>query len=220
MNTKFTADKSSALVSALSQKPIEHIQNLIDTIKPFGTAFSAGKGETLRYFSQNKRQCFLVEKGNVALHRRGDGMVITSESAPFILGVSNQLSKNEQLYVRVLDEVKAVRLPLERFNLIVEKENLWENVAHLLIYTASRVYEHCTLMSQMSSYGIIRYQLSELMNEPASIRLTTTAANYIGSRTYLSRSGIMRILSDLRRAGYITIERGILLSMGCLPDRY
>ena len=147
-------------------------------------------------------------------------MVITSESAPFILGVSNQLSKNEQLYVRVLDEVKAVRLPLERFNLLVEKENLWENVAHLLIYTASRVYEHCTLMSQMSSYGIIRYQLSELMNEPASIRLTTTAANYIGSRTYLSRSGIMRILSDLRRAGYITIERGILLSMGCLPDRY
>lgn len=220
MNTKLTVDASSERLSALSKKPTDRIQNIIEVVKPFGSEFNASKGEVLRYYSYGQRQCFLIEKGSIALHRRGDGMVLTSESAPFILGVSNQFAENEHLYVRVLDNIQATRLPLERFNLIIKKENLWEDLAHLVIFTASRFYEHCTLISQMSSYNIIRYQLNTLMQEPTSIRLTTTAANYIGSRTYLSRSGIMRILANLRQAGYITVNRGILLEMQNLPDRY
>ncbi|HDR2347354.1 helix-turn-helix domain-containing protein, partial [Enterobacter kobei] len=52
------------------------------------------------------------------------------------------------------------------------------------------------------------------------IRLNTTAAAYIKSRTYLSRSGIMRILSELRTGKYITMERGVLLDIHHLPRKY
>jgi hypothetical protein len=83
--------------------------------------------------------------------------------------------------------------------------------SNLLIYTASRVYEHCAQISQMSAYDIIRFQLVELMQEPEAIRLNMTAAAYIKSRTYLSRSGIMRILAELRTGKYITMERGVLM---------
>ena len=55
------------------------------------------------------------------------------------------------------------------------------------------------------------------MQEPDAIRLNTTAAAYIKSRTYLSRSGIMRILSELRTGKYITMERGVLLDIHHLP---
>lgn len=103
---------------------------------------------------------------------------------------------------------------------VVAREDLWEHFSKLLIYTASRVYEHCAQISQMSAYDIIRFQLVELMQEPEAIRLNTTAAAYIKSRTYLSRSGIMRILAELRTGKYITMERGILLELHHLPRKY
>lgn len=155
----------------------------------------------------------------MALHRRGDGIVLNSESAPFILGVSSQFS-SEHLYVRALETSELAGVSLERFNSVIAQHNLWEPFSHLLIYTASRVYEHCSRISQMSAYDIIRFQLVELMQEPEAIRLNTTAAAYIQSRTWLSRSGIMRILAELRTGKYITMERGVLLDVHHLPRKY
>ncbi|HIE5379611.1 TPA: helix-turn-helix domain-containing protein, partial [Enterobacter hormaechei] len=155
----------------------------------------------------------------VALHRRGDGIVLNSESAPFILGVSSQLS-SEHLYVRALETSEVASVSLACFNHVVAQQNLWEHFSNLLIYTASRVYEHCAQISQMSAYDIIRFQLVELMQEPEAIRQNITAAAYIKSRTYLSRSGIMRILAELRTGKYITMERGVLVEIHHLPRKY
>ena len=155
----------------------------------------------------------------MALHRRGDGIVLNSESAPFILGVSSQFS-SEHLYVRANETSEIARVPLEVFNNLVAREDLWEHFSKLLIYTASRVYEHCAQISQMSAYDIIRFQLVELMQEPEDIRLNTTAAAYIKRGTYVWRSGIMRILAELRTGKYITMERGILLEVHHLPRKY
>lgn len=157
--------------------------------------------------------------GSVALHRRGDGIVLNSESAPFILGVSSQFS-SEHLYVRALETSELACVSLDAFNKVVAQHDLWEHFSKLLIYTASRVYEHCAQISQMSAYDIIRFQLVELMQEPETIRQNITAAAYIKSRTYLSRSGIMRILAELRTGKYITMERGVLIEINHLPRKY
>ncbi|EKS9201225.1 helix-turn-helix domain-containing protein [Enterobacter cloacae] len=220
MNTKINTGEYPELASAQALKPITDIEKIIEQIAPFATPFRANKGEILRYNLGSKRTCYLLHKGSVTLNRRGDGMVLNSEQATFILGVSNQFSKSENLYLRVNENAEMSRLPLERFNLLVESFGLWESVCKLMIYTASRVYEHCTLISQMSSYEIIRFQLQELMNESERIRTSITAANYIKSRTYLSRSGIMRILAELRNAGCIDLKRGVLLAINHLPLKY
>lgn len=206
--------------SVISHKPIEKLKKLIDLLAPYSESFNAPKGNIFYYNKNIKRQCFFLFKGSVALHRRGDGMILNSESAPFILGVSNQLAQAEHLYVRVREDAKMGSMPLDLFNKLIEKYDLWECLATILIYTTSRVYEHCTQISQMSTYEIIRFQLQELMQEPASIRLNITAANYIKGRSYLSRSGIMRILSELKKAEYITTERGVLLKIRRLPEKY
>ncbi|MDR1750477.1 MAG: helix-turn-helix domain-containing protein [Enterobacter cloacae] len=220
MNTKITIDTNSEITPSLAAKPIADIDKIVEQIAPFATSFRANKGEILRYYSGNKRTCYLLHQGSVTLNRRGDGMVLNSEQATFILGVSNQFSQSENLYIRVNENALMSRLSLERFNLLIESFNLWESMCKVLIYTASRVYEHCTLVSQMSSYEIIRFQLLELMNESERIRTSMTAANYIKNRTYLSRSGIMRILAELRQAGYIEVNRGILVAINHLPLKY
>ncbi|MHA0936078.1 helix-turn-helix domain-containing protein [Enterobacter kobei] len=219
MNTRLTTQLNNHQSSVLDLKPFAHIDTLIKHVLPVANRMIIGRGETVHYYKDDIRQCFLLLQGSVALHRRGDGIVLNSESTPFILGVSSQFS-SEHLYVRALETAEIARVPLESFNQIVSQHNLWEHFSKLLIYTASRVYEHCAQISQMSAYDIIRFQLVELMQEPDAIRLNTTAAAYIKSRTYLSSSGIMRILSELRTGKYITMERGVLLDIHHLPRKY
>lgn len=220
MNTKITTGENPGITSAQAAKPVADIEKIIEQIAPFASRFQASKGEVLRYYSGNKRTCYLLHQGSVTLNRRGDGMVLNSEQGTFILGVSNQFSQSENLYLRVNEDALMSRLPLERFNLLIESCVLWESLCKVLVYTASRVYEHCTLISQMSSYEIIRFQLQELMNESDRIRTSMTAANYIKNRTYLSRSGIMRIIAELREAGYIELNRGVLVAINHLPLKY
>ncbi len=57
------------------------------------------------------------------------------------------------------------------------------------------------------------------MLEPSRIRKSMTAAGYIMDKTLLSRSGIMRILKQLREAKYIILERGILVGINHLPTK-
>lgn len=219
MNTRLTPPENHDKSLALELKPFRHIEALIKHVLPTAERVVIGRGDVVHYYKDDIRQCFLLLQGSVALHRRGDGIVLNSESAPFILGVSSQFS-SEHLYVRALETSEIARVPLDCFNHIVAQLDLWEHFSKLLIYTASRVYEHCAQISQMSAYDIIRFQLVELMQEPDAIRQKITAAAYIKSRTYLSRSGIMRILAELRTGKYITMERGILLDINHLPRKY
>ena len=219
MNTRLTPPENHDKSLALELKPFRHIEALIKHVLPAAERVVIGRGDVVHYYKDDIRQCFLLLQGSVALHRRGDGIVLNSESAPFILGVSSQFS-SEHLYVRALETSEIARVPLDCFNHIVAQLDLWEHFSKLLIYTASRVYEHCAQISQMSAYDIIRFQLVELMQEPDAIRQQITAAAYIKSRTYLSRSGIMRILAELRTGNYITMERGILLDINHLPRKY
>ena len=219
MNTRLTPPENHDKSLALELKPFRHIETLIKHVLPAAERVVIGRGDVVHYYKDDIRQCFLLLQGSVALHRRGDGIVLNSESAPFILGVSSQFA-SEHLYVRALETSEIARVPLDCFNHIVAHLDLWEHFSKLLIYTASRVYEHCAQISQMSAYDIIRFQLVELMQEPDAIRQKITAAAYIKSRTYLSRSGIMRILAELRTGKYITMERGILLDINHLPRKY
>lgn len=219
MNTRLPPPENYGKSLALELKPFRHIEALIKHVLPAAERVVIGRGDVVHYYKDDIRQCFLLLQGSVALHRRGDGIVLNSESAPFILGVSSQFS-SEHLYVRALETSEIARVPLDCFNHIVAQLDLWEHFSKLLIYTASRVYEHCAQISQMSAYDIIRFQLVELMQEPDAIRQKITAAAYIKSRTYLSRSGIMRILAELRTGKYITMERGILLDINHLPRKY
>lgn len=203
----------------MHEKPLIHINNIVNHVSPYSDTFQAARGEIINYKTHDLRYCFLLLEGAATLNRRGDGMILSSQEAPFILGVSNQLSSSDNLYVRILEPSRIAQLPLERFNLLIAKYGLWKDFCHLLVFTASTVYEKCTAASSMSSVEIIIFQLKQLMLEPERIRMTTTAANYILNRTYLSRSGIMRILSQLRDTGGIVLQRGVLIDIHQLPEK-
>lgn len=102
MNTRLTHPENHDKSLALELKPFRHIEALIKHVLPAAERVVIGRGDVVHYYKDDIRQCFLLLQGSVALHRRGDGIVLNSESAPFILGVSSQFS-SEHLYVRALE---------------------------------------------------------------------------------------------------------------------
>ena len=67
---------------------------------------------------------------------------------------------------------------------------------------------------------MIRQQLIKLMEEDESYRSSVTAERYIREKTQLSRSGVMRILADLKTGGFIEMEEGRLIKINKLPAKY
>jgi hypothetical protein len=201
------------MYNALTFKPNQHIENLINQLKSESNIFETYARQKINYENDSSRKCYLLLTGNIALFRTRDGFMMNSESAPYVFGLSNQLAAADYLYMQTMEPSRIASLSLFTANSIIAKRDLWESLSHLLIYTAGRVYDHCTRISAPTSYAIIRYQLYELMQESEEIRHSITAANYIQSRTFLSRSSIMKILAELKKGSYITTERGILLQI-------
>jgi len=207
-------------ISILNKKPTAEIELLISHLNPVSNKLETKPRQIINYIEEEQRKCFLLHKGSVSLYRNIDGMVLNTESAPFVFGMSTQLTEQEYLFIRTHDESEVTWLPLQLANEIISNNNLWECLARSLIYTVSRVYDHCTKISSLSSYDIIRYQLYELMSETEEIRKSVSIANYIQSRSFLSRSSIMKILAQLKAGGYIVTERGCLKGINNIPLKY
>ena len=132
MNTRFAPVSEIDKSTVLGAKPFKHIEKIIDNVLPHAERGIIARGEIIHYYSGDSRQYFLLLHGSVALHRRGDGIVLNSESAPFILGVSSQFS-SEHLYVRALETSEVASVSLACFNRVVAQQNLWEHFSNLLI---------------------------------------------------------------------------------------
>ncbi|HKM95728.1 MAG TPA: helix-turn-helix domain-containing protein [Buttiauxella sp.] len=214
-NPFFTDD-----LTILNKKPIAEIEQLITSLNIESNKFETKPRQIINYMDSNERKCYLLHKGSVSLYRSIDGMVLNTESAPYVFGMSTQLTDPDYIYIKTHDESEVSWMPLQVANEIIAQENLWQSLSALLIYTVTRVYDHCTKISSLSSYDLIRYQLYELMSETQEIRSSVSIANYIQSRTFLSRSSIMKILAQLKTGGYITTERGCLIGINNIPLKY
>jgi CRP-like cAMP-binding protein len=88
------------------------------------------------------------------------------------------------------------------------------------MHVTNRLYNNMMHRIAPSAYEMIRQQLIDLMREEDTYRKSMTAESYIRDKTHLSRSGVMRILADLKTGGFIEMEEGRLIKINKLPAKY
>lgn len=221
--TIMTTDKkelNSGTPEGVPEKPFQHILKLIDCFSTDDNIIETKNKHMINYTMAGQKMIVILHQGSIALYRKHDNMVLSSETGPFIFGMSQHLSMPDFLFLRCQEDCRLSMFPLNEALDRVAKNDLWESLAKMLIYSVSRVHDHCAKISILSAYEIIRNQLYELMNESTEFRQSTTVTHYIISRTFLSRSGTMRILAQLRAGNYITMEKGILIAVHHLPLKY
>ncbi|EOG8331849.1 MAG: helix-turn-helix domain-containing protein [Klebsiella sp.] len=93
---------------------------------------------------------------------------------------------------------------------IIDEQNLWHDIArilaHRLLVMAIREKEFIGV----ESFIMIRTLILELGSYPEEYREQINVLNFIQRRTNLSRSGILYVLSELRKGDYISVHRGVL----------
>jgi hypothetical protein len=202
-----------------SMRPEEDIERLINSVENKGKFVTIAKRRHINLAPRNEPHCLVLLKGSMALCRINDGIVINSECAPFIFGANTRLAYSQHIYVRAKETSELFLVPRSVFYDEVARLNLWQSLATLQDYTSAKVYAHCLTVSQLSSYDIIRTHLLRLMEEPEAVRGNITAANYILDHSFLSRSGVMKILAQLKKEECVHLSRGVLINITDLPEK-
>lgn len=168
----------------------------------------------------NERFCYVILKGRVTWHRRSDDLTMVTITAPALAGIGNLQQMHMDGYIKTQVACDIVILKMATAHDIISANQLWEPLAKHMMVIAGKLYESNEQLSAPSAYNIVRAQLNELFNESPAVRNNITAERYIREKTHLSRSGVMRILAELKEGGYIEMRRGVLINIVKLPEKY
>ena len=179
-----------------SQRGSPHAQALISHLLPDCTTRHTARGERLDLQVNGQGMCYLILEGTIAVYRRSDNMMLSTARSPAVFGLANLTDIYFSDYLKTVSPCLIGTITTERVNAIIKEKALW------------------------GLYEMIRQQLMKLTEEEEGYRLSVTAEKYIREKTHLSRSGVMRILADLKTGGFIEMEEGRLIKINKLPAKY
>lgn len=201
-------------------KPEEHILKLINATSDPVRVKSGSKRQIISFLQYNDPVCFILHEGDVSLYRDQDHLLMANLTAPSMLGINLLQENNPGIYVQARSPIRFEMMTQKQFTDAVIKNELWESLAYTFMFMSLRFLENHFISTGVSTYDLVRNNLLELIAESDDFRLATNACDYIQERTKLSRSGIMKMLGDLKKGGYIDLQRGVLISISNLPVKY
>lgn len=212
-------EKAQDLVVFLKDQNL-YSQELVEHLSPFVIFETYPPGKSFNYEIEGQRYCYLIRSGEVIMYRESDSVLLALIQAPALLGAGALLAKEMNIFITTSQTSEIAILTMDEIFTLLSRENLWETFSKQMQITLNKLLIATSRLTITDSYGLLRAQLIELMREPEAFRKGITAEKYIRSKTRLSRSGIMRILSDLKAGGYIVLEDGILKKINKLPEKY
>ncbi|CAI2065703.1 hypothetical protein FCH33_03845 [Serratia fonticola] len=201
-------------------KPIAHIQLLQDSLLASLSIRKGKPGQRFPLILNGKRMCFSLIQGECEFKRNKDSLLFGIFKAPIIVGISKLVNDPANLVIQANTSIEYMHIPLEELLIHIEELNLWKPLSYTLMYLTARYDDYMQLNTALPNYELICNCLRALSDEDFETRATVSAVQYIIDRTQLSRSGIMKTLSELNLGGYIVIKKGLLIKINKLPEKY
>jgi|SRR5471030_385624 len=198
-----------------AKKPVVEIERLIDCLLPEAKLVNTQKAGGGNLELINKKETILSVilqlSGEISLLRRvKEDILVATASAPNVFGLLGSIYRFDTYKFRASEGSQIYILPQTRaIDLLTEKALVREVITYHS-FIADIESQRGALLIAKPAYETICTLLLELAELPEEKRLKTSVANFILDRTGLARSGVMKILSDLRRGGYIEIKYGKL----------
>ncbi|AGE94442.1 helix-turn-helix domain-containing protein [Citrobacter farmeri] len=199
----------------LLNKPSPYGKQLLEALLPYGEARRYSKGVRLELVKGDVKLCHLLISGSLEVHRNSDHLLIVTIPGPVVIGLGVH-----DAYLIMAEPCHVATMTLEDAQRYISEKNLWELVTHQMMLITNKLYTYSKQLSAPTVYELICNQLIELINEPETIRKKISVERYIREKAHVSRSSVMKILSDLRMGGYIVIEDGRLIEIRHLPSKY
>jgi CRP-like cAMP-binding protein len=193
-------------------KPVAALNRLLTALHHEGVDYTLERGQIFTFSAGDDAKTLLIREGLVALQRSSDERLIYCLSAPGMLGFNTVLEDRGDYYIQVYDTTALTVIPLNRVTEIVDAHHLWREMFEVSSAMTTAMHGILLNTSGKSSLAVIRYFLQALEREPTLIRQRIPAAEYVRTRSGLSRSYVMKCLALLRGNGEITMHQGALVS--------
>ncbi|ANC41116.1 hypothetical protein A6V27_12485 [Hafnia alvei] len=158
-------------------------------------------------------EVYLLTKGRVDIWREVDNRLVETAFAPSILGLQGSIYRSQHYHLKFPAGAEVSTIPLQAAMEIIELQSLWRDVFYYQGYLNDRQLHHESLLINSSTYEIVCLFLKDLSHYSDSERAKLSVADYILQRSNLARSGVMKVLADLRFGGYIDIQHGKLIKI-------
>lgn len=194
---------------------------LMEKLAPYLTYQKVAVNTRYTLSAKQTPRCYFIRSGAISMYRQPDDILIELFDAPTLRGAIHISENTHSVYVfKTIVPSEIAIIDREDLFTLLTRHQLWELFARHQLAISSMVIEKIFKLTTPTTYDVVRHQLYELINLPEEIRETILAESYIRSKTRLSRSGIMRIFSDLKDGGHIEIVKGILKKVHQLPENY
>jgi len=162
----------------------------------------------------------IVVSGEVEIRRKSDELSMFIMHQPGFLGVSAIYSNACHMYglARTTTVIRTIKKA--DFERLISENNLWAEFTQVLVWYISILSKRDDVLVARSAYSVVREFLLEINDLIVQHKRDVNVYDYIQEYTNLARSTIIKILSDLKKGHYIVVEKGKLVSINSLPERY
>ena len=187
------------------------------------------KGEAFDYplnhrLSLDKESIYFLLEGSVSIFVPENELIVGNAIEHMPIGLMERYCPLAHFDYICITPVKAVKLSWENFDDIFIRsmpERVNELVTILIYMTLFSLDLHVE-RKHVTSYQTIRPMLFRYLYRTQTHKDEREGiASFIIQRTKLSRTHVFRVLADLKEGGYITVEKGRLVSINkTLPEEY
>lgn len=207
----------SGLTAPPMDKPLHLIEQLFSIFLPHAIPTPLKRRDigSLNLHDKNNEKLFvaLVTEGTVNVHHRSNMMLLGTAQAPFIFGLQGSMFQYELFRLMPEENCKISLLSREDALKLIIKHQAMQQVLTYQTYVNDYQANRNHLLINRTSVHIVCGLLFELSKIPPEKRSNISVAKYIMSRSTLARSGVMKIISNLREEGYITVHNGKLVEL-------
>jgi len=207
-------------------KPLDSINTILSYF-PVSQPSLLEPGQTLPIKSKNDRSCrkiyFLLEGALISSvgeeeKKQNLGIIM----GPSIIGLTQLAPTSAIAQHKAIAPCMIDSISVEDFIRVVEENQLWPDVINIMVTIINSLAARTATSGLQSAYEIIRSYLIYMDSENAcAIKERYTVVKYMQTFSRLSRSIILKILSELKAGGFIEMEKGRLIRINRnLPDRF
>lgn len=201
--------------------PLEHVNKIINhfinntNLTSKISVFNPGEND--RALLDDDCVLMIIE-GCLSLTREIDGIIMASVEGPYIIKICSPEIFNK---MRLSQDSNFSYITCRRddFYQYISEKNLWYSLVKILEYSTLQLYSRIEMMTHGSVYESVKFYLGKLNSNPLLCQ-RENVCQYIVVRTGYAKSGVMAILNELKKGGYISIVRGKLTGCNKLPNKF
>ncbi|WP_049028001.1 helix-turn-helix domain-containing protein [Enterobacter roggenkampii] len=162
----------------------------------------------------------IIVSGEVEFRRESDELCLFTLQGQCIFGLSSIIYHSSHMYGLVRSNTVVRSIPKDAFSQLMTEKGLWPELTKVLAWYICMLSKRDDVLVARSAYSVVREFLLEINELIVHHQRDINVYDYIQEYTSLARSTIIKNLSDLKKGQYIVVEKGRLLNITNLPEKY